>query len=124
MPAKVPRPRVAVMLKPETYQALKAMAKAGGVSMSAFVAGVLDEMTPQLRQMAEAMQMVKRDRIEALDSMGAMLADLLHEGTAASVEIHQKRQALRRMTQDRNPTGPRKPRAKVKAKAAGKRKPS
>lgn len=96
--------RLVVLLEPETFAVVKAMSEAGGISMSAFLASMVEEARPQMQQIAEAMTMAKRDRLEAFDRMSETLTGILHEGMGVAVELNKKRR-------------------EAKDKAAGKRKP-
>lgn len=107
--AKTKKARLVVLLEPETFNVVKAMSDAGGVSMSAFVASMVEEARPQMKQIADALNAAKTNRLEALEAMSEALAGILHKGTEASVELHQTRRELRAKVQEQ-PAAKRKPR--------------
>lgn len=96
--------RLVVLLEPETHAVVKAMSQAGGISMSAFVASMVEEARPQMKQIADAMNMAKRDRLEAFDMLAETITGMLHEGMGVAVELNKKRREAKE-----KPAGKRKP---------------
>lgn len=106
--ARTKRARLVVLLEQETFSVVKAMSDAGGISMSAFVASMVEEARPQMKLIADALNTAKTNRLEALDAMSETLATILHEGAGVSVELHEKRRQLRDKAEGK-PAGKRKP---------------
>lgn len=67
-------PRLAVVLNPSTYQAIKALSEATGDSMSGIVAHFMDEAAPAFPAIVEAMTAAKSRPAHALDLMAEQLA--------------------------------------------------
>lgn len=96
--------RLVVLLEPETLAVVKAMSEAGGISMSAFVASMIEEARPQMKQIVDAMNIAKRDRLEAFDMMTETLTGILHEGMGVAVALQKERREAKE-----KPAGKRKP---------------
>jgi hypothetical protein len=84
-------PRLAVVLNPSTYQAIKELSEATGDSMSSIVAHFMDEAAPAFGDIAKAMTVAKARPIEALDLMAVQLAKATQAAGQGQLELVEAR---------------------------------
>ena len=100
--AKAPTPRdrvggrVNLTLPPEVDMVLGRLADAAGTGKASFVREWLVSMTPQLAQMAEALEAARAGQMDSLSMMSKTLRGAVQGGQQAQLELTKLRAVVRR----------------------------
>ncbi|WP_221444396.1 hypothetical protein, partial [Rhodanobacter sp. MP7CTX1] len=100
--AKAPTPRdrvggrVNLTLPPEVDLVLGRLAEAAGTGKASFVREWLVSMTPQLVQMAEALEAAKAGQMDSLSMMSKTLRGAVQGGQQAQLELTKLRAVVRK----------------------------
>lgn len=96
MPSK--KPRLAILLSPESRDALDRLSKVAGISASGFVASMVDDNVPVINAMTEALQQAMKSPTKAVQVMNDAalrgIADLVQ--AKLELETAVKRPRVRR----------------------------
>lgn len=84
-------PRLAVVLNPSTYQAIKELSEATGDSMSGIVAHFMNEAAPAFPAIIQALTVAKSRSVEAFDLMGEQLAKAQAVAAQGQLELIEMR---------------------------------
>lgn len=84
-------PRLQVVLKPETYNAIKQAAAAVGASNSSICAELLDAAVPTLIKLQEAVSMAKTAPAEAFEMMSEVLATARADTEQCQLDLDERK---------------------------------
>lgn len=88
--------RVNLTLPPEVDHVLTRLADAAGTGKASFVREWLVSMTPQLGQMADALEAAKAGQMDSLSMMSKTLRGAVQGGQQAQLELTKLRAVVRR----------------------------
>lgn len=84
-------PRLQVVLKPETYAAIKDAAAAVGASNSSICAELLDAAVPTLIKLQEAVKLSKTAPAEAFEKMAEVLATAQADAAQCQLDLDERK---------------------------------
>lgn len=89
MPSK--NRRMMLTLPPELAAVLDDFRATTGTAPSSFVVEMLMEAIPAIQAICDATRALSTDQEHAMTIMNAVLSDVLHQGTAAQMDMYEKK---------------------------------
>lgn len=112
MPSK--NRRMMLTLTPELAAAFDEFREATGTAPASFVAHLLVDSIPVIKAVSDGARRVASGQVDALDQMQKVLSLVMHQGTAAQLELLEHQGTLRKARTDKPGKG-----VKRSKKAAG-----